>query len=1457
VVNTTEPGGRPLPLPADAETEAERPVSFTVPPTHLHPQRYRLHRAGIRNVWQYDDQEFAFGDGRLLLRGMNGAGKSKALEMLLPYLLDGDARALDATGTSRTSLLWLMMDGYPNTNRLGYLWLEFRRDQSGEGPVPDSAPEFYTVGAAIRASNSTRSAKPYFFTTHLRVGHDLALVTAGQPLPVDRLREAVGADRVHERVVDHRDRVARDLFGLTDPARFRNLTRLLHRLRRPTIGDRIESGGIADVLGETLPMLDDDVVEKVARNLDDLAVIRTDLARLESTDVALREFLEGYRGYLHGNLRSRSDAVLAELDELRTRRRAAGAAETEGRRLGVAETELTQRLETLEEQRSAAEEELKALRESAGYRSLDELNERRRTLRALREAAQATYESVRTAQNAERGTAERVASGVERSGSTLRELATAHHEAVGRGERAGLDTGHLGSPVAGRTKPVASPPSRTLPAPDADAEAFEVEQPSVPAVDAMDTVHVADALGGWAGQLEAALPVVKERLRGVRELARELASALAARQAASQAEALSGQSAAQAEKARSTASGIAGLISEASVRYARLAAEWCGTVADRLPPGQSASSLEELLALDTSEDAPAELRGFDPEVGERLADAARDLLAPVLDSTDRELTEARAALRDRTVELERLQEEHRDLERSTEPEPTAPRFRRAARAPGTGAPFYRLVDFAPGVAPGAAEAAGIEAALEASGLLDAWVAADGSVLAPVADAPADSWDVLLDAATAGTLSPGAPSLGRVLRPVEVPGCGVPPGRVRLLLDSVALLGPDEPADPTSAPGGSAIGPDGRWRLGVASGRWAKDRAEYIGAELRAATRRRRLAELAERISHCRTACDAASTLVEELRRHAQTLQRLPLEVPRSSELRDLWARHAQAERSAESAQLEADRAEQEARAARSEAARLRHHAESLASTHRLPLAEADLTEARSALESLASDLPRLVRACGTARGELSDREADLHAHTGAVAARVDAEDRYARRRDGLRTAADTLRTLEETVGAQESELLAREGDAESRLRETQQVIPSARREAGAAHDAAVKAQLATETAREQLQHQEQETITVGAALRRALALPEVVHGAELTAGGGSPLSAPDPVEGTARDRIRALGELAEAVLAELGPVRKDITDTALVNRYTVLRDRLAGGYDAELREDADGIKLCRLIDDHGPQDVSRVAQLIAERAAEARGRLSEGEREVFNRFLLGELGDNLAEQMHAAGALVDTLNRTLHPVRTSHGLGVQLEWRLRDDADADIRAAVELLRSPAALRTREQSERLREVLQRRIEDARRADPSAGYAEHLRTALDYRAWFAFRPMVVDDAHPGRKRVLNARTGLSQGEQRVLSYLLLFASAAAHFTTLAESAPHAPRLILLDDAFAKVDEPTHDRLGRILVDLDLDFVLTSERLMGNWPDVPALHIYECLRDPKVRGVATLHYVWNGRNRRLVSV
>ncbi|MPY46625.1 TIGR02680 family protein, partial [Streptomyces phyllanthi] len=776
-----------------------------------------------------------------------------------------------------------------------------------------------------------------------------------------------------------------------------------------------------------------------------------------------------------------------------------------------------------------------------------------------------------------------------------------------------------------------------------------------------------------------------------------------------------------------------------------------------------------------------------------------------------------------------------------------PPHRSAPRTPGTGAPLYRLVDFAEHVDPAAR--AGLEAALEASGLLDAWVCADGTVLDP---ATRDT--LLVPGPPPAGPTPVAPTLADVLRPVAAPDSGVPTERVESVLLAVALG--SESAMATAED--SVIGTDGSWKLGVARGRHTKQTAEYVGAEVRAETRRRALAELDRRLVDAETRLAEQQSGLRILTEHrtqvADTLSRPPA----ARRLTDAWARTAEAERTAQVLDGRASAAAREAEQARALAVAARRESEAAASAHDLPADPVALDSVRLALDRLGTGTERLRRRL---RAVVSSAEAHRQGREGyerALTSRREAESDYAEPLARLETARRMVGALEEALGASEQEILAREDEVKRRLEAIRRQLPGMTGDLSAAHDERVRAEEDERVRREALAGQEGEAVASGRRLRTALSLPGVSRGAGLDAPAESEAREGNEADSEAdvRDRAKALRRLVDAVRGRLGAERRDISDTTLLNRHTELRDQLSGGYDATL-EEHDGIKVCRLVDDHGPHDIAAVGERIAAQAAEARERLTEREREVFQRFLTGELGDHLSSQVLAAEALVAALNGTLSTVRTSHGLGVVLDWKLTDGVEADVKAAVDLLRSPSGLRTREQSEQLRDVLQRRIEDARRADPGAGYAAHLRTALDYRDWFTFTPWVVSDATPGSRRKLSGRTGLSQGEQRVLSYLVLFAAAAAHFTSLAETAPHAPRLILLDDAFAKVDEPTHARLGRILVDLDLDFVLTSERLIGNWPDVPSLHIYECLRDPHVRGVATLHYTWNGRQRRLMPV
>ncbi|MGW2295197.1 TIGR02680 family protein [Streptomyces violaceorubidus] len=1390
--------------------------------------RFRLHRAGIQNVWQYDEQEFSFGDGRLLLRGKNGAGKSKALEMLLPYLLDGDSRALDATGTGRTTLAWLMLDGFEQTNRLGYLWVEFR------GTADDSGSRHLTLGAAIRASKSTQRALPTFFVTPLRIGEDLHLVEAGKPLPVDRLKEIVGSDNATDRAVLHRSRVARELFGITDATRYRNLTQLLHRLRRPTVGDRIEHGGLASLLSETLPGLDEDVVEKVARNLHDLDAVRDELGRLERTDAALHTFLTSYRGYLAGVLRTSAQRVGHELGVLAQRRRAAGDAAQRTSDLRTQEEESEGRLETLREEEQAARTDLAALHASHAYRSLRELSERRSTVEALHTAAVAAFTTLHNAHDAEESTAERLADGVEHLGSRLAELGTEHRELLALAEKAGLPTGHLGEAVALPRTALSQATETELTTPD--GETRTVRHQSVARV---DTATAQEGLRSWQSQLENAEAVVRNRARMVQEVTRLISRADEARVGAAQADAERERLEGEAEEAAGRLDVSRQKVVEESRAYADRVAEWVADTRTALgPDGPPLDAVRACVGCETSADAPFADRTLPPDIDTQARQTAQAALEPY----GEELTGRRDAqaldVSRLGEELDRLTEKKQDWEQRTDPEPAAPHHRFAARTPGSGAPFHRLVDFADDLAP--ADRAGLEGALEASGILDAWVSADGVLFDP------RTRDTLLRPAPVLT---DGPALASALRPAPEPGCGITSEQVGRLLTAIALA----PAQETSAH--TAVFHDGSWRLGVLSGRHDKSDTEYVGAAVRAETRRRILAELAERITQTeeRLAGVRHELAVADAMRRALTLAERGF--PRARSLADAWSRTESTERALRDLTAKATRAARLAEEARALAVSARAEADATATAHDLPGDPAALDRVRTALAALLSGAGHLRRAVGGTGERLGANHADAERYKRARKDRLTAGEAYRLHLAALRTAEQDLHTREEAIGSSEEEILTREQEAKQRIASAVQALPAAGRAHDRLHDLRVRAEEDEKRLRGNLTDQETAVIDTGSALRAALGRPEVVLGAGLDRSSLPEYVSDDP--GTdVRSRLRALRALADAVAQALGRPKGEVSDSTLLNRHTELRDQLAGGFDAQL-EEREGIKVCRLVDDHGSHDVAVVGERIAVQAAEARGRLTEREREVFQRFLTGELGDHLSAQVITAANLVAALNDTLRTVRTSHGLGVELRWKLDEDVDADVRAAVQLLRSPSSLRTREQTEQLREVLQRRIEDARRADPSAGYAAHLRTALDYRDWFRFHTFVVEDAAPGRRRRLTGRTGLSQGEQRVLSYLVLFAAAAAHFTSLAESAPNAPRLILLDDAFAKVDEPTHGRLGRILVDLDLDFVLTSERLMGNWPEVPSLHIYECLRDPHVRGVATLHYTWNGRHRRLVSV
>ena len=93
------------------------------------------------------------------------------------------------------------------------------------------------------------------------------------------------------------------------------------------------------------------------------------------------------------------------------------------------------------------------------------------------------------------------------------------------------------------------------------------------------------------------------------------------------------------------------------------------------------------------------------------------------------------------------------------------------------------------------------------------------------------------------------------------------------------------------------------------------------------------------------------------------------------------------------------------------------------------------------------------------------------------------------------------------------------------------------------------------------------------------------------------------------------------------------------------------------------------------------------------------------------------------------------------------------------------------------------------------------------------------------------------------------LPLFAAASSHY---ASAAARSPRLVMLDEAFAGIDDDSRAKCMGLLAQFDLDFVMTSEREWGCYPDLPGLAIAQLVRREDLDAVFVSHWTWDGRRR-----
>lgn len=118
--------------------------------------KWQINKVGLVDFWYYDEEAFDFSEGRMLLRGANGSGKSVTMQSFIPLLLDGNMRPerLDPFGSrARKMENYLLEEGDEREERTGYLYMEFKRLES---------EEYLTLGLGIRARKNKKLESWYF-----------------------------------------------------------------------------------------------------------------------------------------------------------------------------------------------------------------------------------------------------------------------------------------------------------------------------------------------------------------------------------------------------------------------------------------------------------------------------------------------------------------------------------------------------------------------------------------------------------------------------------------------------------------------------------------------------------------------------------------------------------------------------------------------------------------------------------------------------------------------------------------------------------------------------------------------------------------------------------------------------------------------------------------------------------------------------------------------------------------------------------------------------------------------------------------------------------------------------------------------------------------------------------------------------------------------------------------------
>ncbi len=1382
--------------------------------------RFKPVRAGIINLWDYFDEEFAFADGRLALRGHNGSGKTKALEVLFPFVLDGslDARRLDPfSGENRTMKANLLYRGQDSEH--GYVWMEFARPG-----------ETVTLVVGLSVHKNMDRPRPSFYVTGKRMGIDFGLLSAdSRPLTAKQLTAILGRDAHYgDKRGAYQDAVDARLFGL-GRERYAQLLDLLIALRRPLLAKDLDPGKVSETLTAGLSPVDDDLVTQAARDFENLAAVQKQYDDLAAADAAVRAFLDQYVSYLRVHTRHELDQVAARMSAAAGSLAAIGNAAREVSRAGSQEQWWRQGEAGAKTSIETCQARLFALRNRDGYKDHEKL--------ALRRGHLEQEKRDLAAEQARLGRARANVSELSAEAARLADRLAEVERAADRHSRRLAET----------------------------ADSSGISRDGSPADTGEDLPVTAKAR---AAARRDDIREVRDHLALVRDAERDRVGAESSLGTARQSMQTCEKSCREADDR------LAAARADLSARLQAWAGRWIGGEPYAAVTVGQAERLSAALDGIGEPDAPSLAELF----GTLTAERGRTLTAQGqrLRTRDGDLSEAAVRL---ASERETVAGERDDGPPASDLRPAnraeragAPLWRLTDFRPGVDADTAAAIE-------GALYGAGLLTAwihpdplltMAAVGAAEA----DGYLVAlPAAVRPAGQ--TLADVLVPEQQDMVAPGLvGAVLASIalseSIPPESIPSGAAAgpvVTRQAQFSYGPHLGARPKPAPefiGATNRSARRRLRLAeldrrLAEVKWQRDElAAELGlvadalANLELARRElprtapvldalQKVSEAAAHLSAARGRLDDAKTALDgkiaELDARTRRLRR-------SAADRDMPVSPDEVS-AVERAVTEFERAAEDLVRARGDGADL----------------GADLTGRRDRIGRLSSENDETAELLEERHAGYLASDTELRVleqASGAEYEQISAE--IAETEGALRAAKAEQKTAGNNAAAEHDKVVAGRRD----LQRGGEALVVAISELFA--QAAVFAPYAHGDLRPLL------GVTETAPWPGASSWPAPGQAAAVLSDQAPSVEAGTVGSGTVGSGTVGSGTVgSEAVEAIRAVLPAGVT--ALLDAYTAVTrggraitdgvlqnavDRMWGAYrefENALKAGEDGYQadltgsgpfIVEVATNEGRKSAATFARKIAEDVENQGVLLEERERTVLEDSLLTALAQQIHSRVLAAKDLVAAMDADTRSKPMSSGMAIGISW-IRSEKRTEQQASVSRMldRDAAGLGPDGLAE-LRAQLRSMIHDHRAGNPRDTYREVLAAVLDYRSWHAFELQLLSPGSAPQRLTRKKHSEMSGGEKSAAIHMPLFAAANALYLS---SKPSCPRMVALDEAFAGIDDKFKPELLGLTVKFDLDLFMTGHDLWVNYPTVPLIAHYDMQHDKASHALSTLLVLWDG--------